>query len=83
MADTISEGYASELRREILRSEIQRVRVLAIILGCLLVVTLSAVNLMPGLVHRKLLLRTKSGPGIGYHAGAGSFGKLARRVSRV
>jgi adenylate cyclase len=52
MADTVPQGYANELRREILRSEIQRVRVLAIILGCLLVVTLSAVNLMPGLVHR-------------------------------
>lgn len=52
MADTLPEGYASELRREILRSETQRVRVLAIILGALLAITLSAANLTPGLVQR-------------------------------
>ena len=45
MADATPDGYASELRREIMRSEIQRVRVLAIILAVLLVATLAATNL--------------------------------------
>ena len=52
MADAIPDGYANELRREIMRSEIQRVRVLAFILVGLLVVTLAAANLLPGLVGR-------------------------------
>jgi adenylate cyclase len=52
MADTLPAGYASELRREIMRSEIQRVQVLAVILTILLVMTLLAVNLMPALVQR-------------------------------
>jgi hypothetical protein len=32
MAETPPDGYANELRREILRSEVQRVRMLAIVL---------------------------------------------------
>lgn len=52
MADATPDGYASELRREILRSEIQRVQVLAIILAALLAVTVAAVNLTPGLIER-------------------------------
>ncbi len=51
MAETTPDGYANELRREILRSEIQRVRVLAIVLVALLVLTLCTVNFLPGLVH--------------------------------
>src|SRR5437660_2291500 len=47
MAETTPDGYATELRREIMRSEIQRVRVLAIFLGALLVVALVMLNLVP------------------------------------
>jgi hypothetical protein len=34
MAEGTTDGYAQALRREILRSEQQRMRALAIILGC-------------------------------------------------
>src|SRR5215468_429986 len=44
MAEATHGGYATELRREIMRSEIQRVRVLAIFLGALLAVALIMVN---------------------------------------
>jgi adenylate cyclase len=50
--DGIADGYASELRREILRSEIQRVQVLAIVLAILLVTTVTATQLLPGLLER-------------------------------
>lgn len=52
MAEAIDNGYATELRREIIRSEIQRVRVLAIILACLLAATLGAANFLPDLTNR-------------------------------
>ena len=52
MAEATPDGYASELRREILRSEIQRVQVLAVVLASLLVVTLTASSLLTDLVHR-------------------------------
>jgi adenylate cyclase len=52
MAEATPDGYATELRREIMRSEIQRVRVLAIFLAALLAVTLIAANLIPELVLR-------------------------------
>jgi adenylate cyclase len=52
MAEAIHEGYANELRREIMRSEIERVRVLAVILAVLLVVALGVANLWPAFVHR-------------------------------
>src|SRR5262245_19603623 len=45
MAEATPGGYATELRREIMRSEIQRVRVLAICLGALLAVALIVLNL--------------------------------------
>jgi len=51
MVEATPDGYANELRREITRSEIQRVRVLAVILVALLALTLGAVNLLPGLIH--------------------------------
>ena len=51
MVEATPDGYANELRREIMRSEIQRVQVLAVVLGGLLVLTLTAVNLLPGLVR--------------------------------
>src|SRR5215470_17933402 len=44
MAEATPGGYATELRREIMRSEIQRVRVLAIFLGALLAVALIMLN---------------------------------------
>ena len=50
MVEATPDGYANELRREIMRSEIRRVQVLAVILGVLLVCTLLAVNFLPGLV---------------------------------
>jgi adenylate cyclase len=52
MAEATPDGYATELRREIMRSEIQRVRVLAVVLLTLLAMTAIAVNLTPGLVRR-------------------------------
>ena len=53
MADETFPGYGDALRREILRSEIQRVRVVAILLTVLLVATTLAVNLMPDLLARR------------------------------
>ena len=50
--DGVADGYASELRREILRSEIQRVQVLAVVLASLLVITLAASSLLSDLVYR-------------------------------
>ncbi len=50
--DGIADGYASELRREILRSEIQRVQVLAVVLTVLLVTTMTAANLLTELMGR-------------------------------
>ena len=52
MAEATRSSYAHELRREIMRSEIQRVRVLAFVLLGLLATTLAAVNFLPGLVNR-------------------------------
>jgi len=52
MAESIHAGYANELRREILRSEIQRIRVLAVILVCLLAASLVAVAFLPQLVRQ-------------------------------
>jgi adenylate cyclase len=51
MVEATPDGYANELRREIMRSEIRRVQVLAVILGVLLALTLTAVNFLPGLVR--------------------------------
>ena len=47
MTETPLESYANELRREIMRSEIQRVRMLAIVLSVLLAATLIATNFFP------------------------------------
>ena len=52
MAEATPDGYASELRREILRSEIQRVQVLAVVLTVLLVTTMTAATLLADLVQR-------------------------------
>ena len=52
MAEALPDGYANELRREIVRNEVQRVRVLAVVLVGLLVVTFAAANLVPGFVER-------------------------------
>jgi adenylate cyclase len=52
MAEATPGGYATELRREIMRSEIQRVRVLAIFLGALLMLALFMVNVFPELSQR-------------------------------
>jgi adenylate cyclase len=52
MTNVISGAYAQALRREVLRSEQQRMRALAIILSALLVVTVSGATLFPGLRDR-------------------------------
>src|ERR1700722_783363 len=52
MTETPLESYANELRREIMRSEIQRVRMLAIVLTSLLVVTLIVANFFPEFTRR-------------------------------
>ncbi|CAN5889314.1 adenylate/guanylate cyclase domain-containing protein [soil metagenome] len=52
MADQTTDGYASELRREILRSETQRMQVLAVVLMVVLTTTLAVVNLLPGFADR-------------------------------
>lgn len=52
MVEAPPDGYANELRREIMRSEVERVRVLAIVLGILLAATLIAANFFPDLTRR-------------------------------
>ncbi|MBV8410079.1 MAG: adenylate/guanylate cyclase domain-containing protein [Alphaproteobacteria bacterium] len=52
MAEATPGGYAAELRREIVRSEIQRVRLLAIFLALLVVVMSAALNLFPAFSER-------------------------------
>jgi adenylate cyclase len=52
MAEAPPDGYAQELRREIVRSEVQRVQVLAIVLAVLLCCTLTAVNFFPEFARR-------------------------------
>lgn len=53
MADTTLPGYADALRRETMRSEIQRVQVVAILLASLLAATTFALNVMPDLLARR------------------------------
>ena len=53
MADTPLPGYADALRREIMRSEIQRVQVIAVLLALLLVATTFAINVVPDLLARR------------------------------
>jgi adenylate cyclase len=52
MAEATPGGYADELRREIMRSEIQRVQVLAGVLFALLLLTFCVINAFPRLVER-------------------------------
>jgi adenylate cyclase len=52
MVETPADGYANELRREIMRSEVQRVQMLAIVLSSLLIVTLIAANFFPDFTQR-------------------------------
>ncbi|MGD9884870.1 MAG: adenylate/guanylate cyclase domain-containing protein [Reyranella sp.] len=52
MAEGTSDNFATALRREILRSEVQRMQVLAIVLTVLLAATLGALNLVPGFAER-------------------------------
>ena len=53
MADSTLPGYADALRRETLRSEIQRVQVIAVLLALLLALTSFALNVMPDLLARR------------------------------
>ncbi len=52
MATTLSGDYADALRREIMRSERQRMRTLAVILAALLMVTTAMVYLFPNVVRQ-------------------------------
>src|SRR5260370_14947201 len=52
MAEALPDGYANELRGEIMRSEVQRVRMLAVVLAGLLVVTLIVANFFPEFTRR-------------------------------
>ena len=52
MAETTPDGYSDALRREIMRSEQQRMRALAIVLAVLLAITLFAANVLTDLTHR-------------------------------
>jgi adenylate cyclase len=52
MVEASRDGYADALRREILRSEQQRMQALAIILGGLLALTLAVANLLPFVMRR-------------------------------
>ena len=52
MAEVTTDNFATALRREILRSEVQRMRVLAIVLTVLLAATLCALNLTPEFAER-------------------------------
>jgi len=52
MAEAPPDGYANELRREIMRSEIQRVWMLAIVLSVLLAAALIAANFFPEFTRR-------------------------------
>jgi len=52
MAEATPGGYATELRREIMRSEIQRARVLAIFLAALLAVAMIMLNLLSDVENR-------------------------------
>ncbi|HEY2612562.1 MAG TPA: hypothetical protein VGI94_17275, partial [Reyranella sp.] len=52
MIETPPVGYANELRREILRSEVQRVQMLAIVLSVLLAATLCATVFFPEFIRR-------------------------------
>ena len=52
MAEGRTDGYADALRREIIRSEQQRVRALAIILGVLLATTVTGSIVLADLTHR-------------------------------
>lgn len=51
MTDVVSDPYADALRREILRSEQQRMRALVVFLVSLLVVSVAVVNLFPELIR--------------------------------
>ncbi len=53
MAVTPLTGYADALRREIMRSEIQRVQVIAVLLAFLLAATSLAINILPDLMARR------------------------------
>jgi adenylate cyclase len=60
MAAGASDTYSDALRREIMRSEQQRMRALVIILAIVLAMTLAAANVFPGFVMR---LFSKGPPG--------------------
>ena len=70
MAEGTSDNFTNALRREIMRSEVQRMQVLAIVLTALLAATLGALNLMPEFTER--MFRTKVEPWIPL-AGIGPF----------
>src|SRR5690349_9878848 len=86
MADS-SGDFAQALRREILRSEQQRMRVLAAILLFMLCLTSFGIQLLPGLIHRLFpggiawwMPLAGIGPFVVYEFGAHAF--LSWRIAR-
>src|SRR5882672_8119821 len=80
MAEGKTDGYADALRREILRSEQRRMRALAIILGALLVATVTGAIVLGDLTQRlfkgsfsPLLPLTAIGPFVAYEVLALTF----------
>jgi adenylate cyclase len=80
MATAAPHSYDDALRREILRSELQRMRALAIVLAVLLATTMIAVNLFPELNRRMFQVGIKGwlplagiGPFLLYELGAMTF----------
>ena len=87
MAKAAPDSYTDALRREILRSELQRMRALAIVLALLLAMTLIAANLLTGLNQRMFqrgiagwLPLAGIGPFLLYELGAMTF--LRWRLAR-
>src|SRR5688572_12200475 len=87
MAPAPRDGYGDALRREILRSEQQRMRALAVILFLLLLATSFAANFLPELTHRMFRGGIEGwfplaaiGPFVAYEAGA--LYVLGRRIAR-
>src|SRR5260370_24925440 len=52
MAEALPDGYANELRGEIMRSEVQRVRMLAVVLAGLLFVAVTVASFFPEFTRR-------------------------------
>ena len=87
MAPAAPDSFSTALRREIMRSELKRMRALAILLAILLAVTLATANFLPDFNRRlfngglpRWLPLAAIGPFVAYELGALSF--LRSRIAR-